>query len=104
MEYIFRSKVFKGIISVSVSLCNVCKMLICKSVYLFNVFGEHGRYCSGAPCPTDYPLRSVSGRFGSARVSRDCSCVQALSHLLDARQRARVFETLPPKTELWLWL
>ena len=62
------------------------------------------RCCSGAPCPTDYPLRSVSGRFGSAVLSRDCSCVQALSHLLDARQRARVFETFPTKTELWLWL
>ena len=55
------------------------------------------KFCSGAPCPTDYPLRSVSGRFGSAVVSRDCSCVEALSHLLDARQRARVFETLRPR-------
>ena len=25
-------------------LCNVCETLICKLVYLFNVFGEHGRY------------------------------------------------------------
>ena len=66
--------------------------------------GNCRNYCSGAPCPTDYPLRSVSGRFGSAVVSRDCSCVQALSHLLDARQRARVYETLPTKTELRLWL
>ena len=65
---------------------------------------ENANLCSGAPCPTDYPLRSVSGRFGSAVVKRDCSCVEALSHLLDARQRARVFETLPTKTELWLWL
>ena len=24
--------------------CNVCETLICKLVYLFNVFGEHGRY------------------------------------------------------------
>ena len=24
--------------------CNVCEMLICKLVYLFSVFGEHGRY------------------------------------------------------------
>ena len=24
--------------------CNVCEALICKSVYLFTVFGEHGRY------------------------------------------------------------
>ena len=26
--------------------CNVYEMLICKLVYLFNVFGEHGRYIS----------------------------------------------------------
>ena len=25
-------------------LCNVCETLICKLVYLFIVFGEHGRY------------------------------------------------------------
>ena len=25
-------------------MCNVCETLICKLVYLFNVFGEHGRY------------------------------------------------------------
>ena len=62
------------------------------------------RCCSGAPCPTDYQLRSVNGRFGSAVVSRDCSCIQALSHLLDARQRTRVFEALPTKTEMRLWL
>ena len=68
------------------------------------IFAGNRRTCSGAPCPTDYPLRSVSGRFGSAVVSRDCRSVQALSHLLDARQRARVFETLPTKTELRLWL
>ena len=24
--------------------CNVCEALICKLVYLFIVFGEHGRY------------------------------------------------------------
>ena len=24
--------------------CNVCETLICRLVYLFNVFGEHGRY------------------------------------------------------------
>ena len=24
--------------------CNVCETLICKLVYLFIVFGEHGRY------------------------------------------------------------
>ena len=24
--------------------CNVCEMLLCKLVYLFIVFGEHGRY------------------------------------------------------------
>ena len=24
--------------------CNVCETLICKLVYLFNVFGEYGRY------------------------------------------------------------
>ena len=60
--------------------------------------------CSGAPCPTDYPLWSVSGRFGSAEVSRNCSCVEALSHLLDVNPRARVFETLPTKQDLRLWL
>ena len=27
-------------------LCNVCEMLVCKLVYLFIVFGEHGRYIS----------------------------------------------------------
>ena len=26
------------------SPCKVCETLICKLVYLFNVFGEHGRY------------------------------------------------------------
>ena len=31
-------KDFKG------SLCNVCEKLICKLVYLFIVFVEHGRY------------------------------------------------------------
>ena len=25
-------------------LCNVCEMLICKLIYLFLVFGDHGRY------------------------------------------------------------
>ena len=25
-------------------LCNVCEALICKLVYLFPVFGKHGRY------------------------------------------------------------
>ena len=25
-------------------LCNVCEALICKLVYMFIVFGEHGRY------------------------------------------------------------
>ena len=24
--------------------CNVCETLICKLVYLFNVFDEHGKY------------------------------------------------------------
>ena len=24
--------------------CNVCETLICKLVYMFSVFGEHGRY------------------------------------------------------------
>ena len=64
----------------------------------------YGGNCSGAPCPTDYPLRSVSGRFGSAVVSRDCSCDEPLSHLLGVNPRARVFETLPTKKELRLWL
>ena len=59
---------------------------------------------TGVALPTDYPLRSVSGRFGSVVVSRDCSCVEALSHLLDVNPRARVFETLPTKKELRLWL
>ena len=30
--------------SISLSSCNVCKTLICKLVYLFNMFGVHGRY------------------------------------------------------------
>ena len=47
---------------------------------------------------------AVSGRFGSAVVSRDCRSVWALSHLLDARQRACVFQTLPTKKELRLGL
>ena len=27
---------------------------------------DESKNCSGAPCPTDCPLRSVNGRFGSA--------------------------------------
>ena len=77
--------------------------LICLEI-IVTLFGVCPVLYSGAPCPTDYPLRSVSGRFGSAVVSRNCGSVGALSHLLDVVQRARVFETLPTKQDLRLWL
>ena len=28
----------------SLLYCNVCEMLLCKLVYMFIVFGKHGRY------------------------------------------------------------
>ena len=40
-------------------------------------------------------MRSVSGRFGSAVVSRDCISVEGLSHLLNVGPRAHVSEIIP---------
>ena len=39
-----RTREITNIFDIFDEICNVCETLICKLVYLFIVFGEHGRY------------------------------------------------------------
>ena len=58
-------------------LCNVCETLICKLVYLFNVFGEHGRYIGNINhlwwwasfSPTGFVCVRIGPRYNCLNVS-----------------------------------